>query len=187
MHRQGQGGSALPVWVKASIVTTNSRTPGSQFVLHAKALPGNPYDRHTLGHIIETTEKLTDCTIERAYVDKGYRGHTTERQHRVFISGQKRGGFGIMERELRRRSAIEPIIRHMKSDGHRGRCHFKGHEGDAIDIILTAVGRNLAASSVGRGFYSPQSWSASARQVASSAPQTGLLTDDLSGTARVES
>ena len=37
----------------------------------------------------------TGCAIERAYVDKGYRGHTTERPRRVFISGQKRGVFGV--------------------------------------------------------------------------------------------
>ena len=129
--------------VKASIVTTNGRAPGGQFVLHAKALPGNPYDGHTLASVIEATEKLTGCPIERAYVDKGYRGHTTESPRRVFISGQKRGVVGVIERELRRRSAIEPIIGHMKSDGHLGRCHLKGREGDAINVILTAVGHNL--------------------------------------------
>ena len=141
----GKGKASAPYefGVKASIVTTNSRAPGGQFVLHAKALPGNPYDGHTLGHIIKATEKLTGCAIERAYVDKGYRGHTTERPRRVFISGQKRGVFGIIERELRRRSAIEPIIGHMKSDGHLGRCHLKGRDGDAINVILTAVGHNL--------------------------------------------
>ena len=112
-------------------------------MLHAKALPGNPYDGHTLGHVVEATERLTGCAIERAYVDKGYRGHKTERPRRVFISGQKRGVFGIIERELRRRSAIEPIIGHMKSDGHLGRCYLKGREGDAVNVILTAVGHNL--------------------------------------------
>jgi transposase, IS5 family len=112
-------------------------------VLHAKALPGNPYDGHTLGSIIDATEKLTGCAIERAYVDKGYRGHQTESPRRVFISGQKRGVFGAIKRELRRRSAIEPIIGHMKSDGHLGRCHLKGREGDAANVILTAVGHNL--------------------------------------------
>ena len=141
----GKGKASAPYefGVKASVVTTNARAPGGQFVLHAKALPGNPYDGHTLGGIIDATEKLTGCAIERAYVDKGYRGHTTERPRRVFISGQKRGVFGVIERELRRRSAIEPIIGHMKSDGHLGRCHLKGREGDAINVILTAVGHNL--------------------------------------------
>jgi IS5 family transposase len=141
----GKGKASAPYefGVKASIVTTNARAPGGQFVLHAKALPGNPYDGHTLGGIIDATEKLTGCAIERAYVDKGYRGHKAEGPRRVFISGQKRGVFGAIARELRRRSAIEPIIGHMKSDGHLGRCHLKGREGDAINVILTAVGHNL--------------------------------------------
>ena len=131
------------IGVKASIVTTNARAPGGQFVLHAKALPGNPYDGHTLGGVIDATEKLTGCAIERAYVDKGYRGHDTANPRRVFISGQKRGVFGIIKRELRRRSAIEAVIGHMKNDGHLGRCHLKGREGDAANVILTAVGHNL--------------------------------------------
>ena len=112
-------------------------------MLHAKALPGNPYDGHTLGSIIDATEKLTGCAIERAYVDKGYRGHDTANPRRVFISGQKRGVFGVIERELRRRSAIEPVIGHMKTDGHLGRCHLKGREGDAANVVLTAIGHNL--------------------------------------------
>ena len=78
--------------VKASVVTTNARAPGGQFVLHSKVLPGNPYDGHTLSGVIDATEKLTGCAIERAYVDKGYRGHDTANPHRVFISGQRRSG-----------------------------------------------------------------------------------------------
>jgi IS5 family transposase len=62
---------------------------------------------------------------------------------RVFISGQKRGVCGAIKRELRRRSAIEAVIGHMKADGHLGRCYLKGRDGDAANIILTAVGYNL--------------------------------------------
>jgi transposase, IS5 family len=112
-------------------------------VLHAKALPGNPYDGHTLAAVVEATERLTGCTIERGYVDKGYRGHDTPNPRRIFISGQKRGVFGIIKRELRRRSAIEAVIGHMKTDGHLGRCHLKGHAGDAANAVLTAVGYNF--------------------------------------------
>ena len=111
--------------------------------LHAKALPGNPYDGHTLRSAIEDTERLTGREIERAYVDKGYRGHDAQNPHRVFISGQKRGVFGAIKRELRRRSAIEPVIGHMKAEGHLGRCYLKGTAGDAANAILTAVGHNL--------------------------------------------
>ena len=62
---------------------------------------------------------------------------------RVFISGQKREVVGVIERELRRRSAIEAVIGHMKTDGHLDRCHLKGREGDAANVVLTAVGHNL--------------------------------------------
>ena len=141
----GKGKASAPYefGVKTSIVTTNARAPGGQFVLHAKALPGNPYDGHTLRAAIEDTERLTGREIERAYVDKGYRGHDAPNPHRVFISGQKRGVFGAIKRELRRRSAIEPVIGHMKAEGHLGRCYLKGTAGDAANAILTAVGHNL--------------------------------------------
>jgi len=141
----GKGKASAPYefGVKASFVTTNRRAPGGQFVLHAKALPGNPYDGHTLRTVIEDTEKLTGRQIERAYVDKGYRGHDTANPRRVFISGQKRGVFGVIKRELRRRSAIEPVIGHMKAEGHLGRCFLKGRAGDAANAILSAVGYNL--------------------------------------------
>lgn len=141
----GKGKASAPYefGVKASIVTTNARAPGGQFVLHAKALPGNPYDGHTLRDVIAATEKLTGRSIERAYADKGYRGHDIENPRRIFISGQKRGVFGVIKRELRRRSAIEAVIGHMKTDGHLGRCHLKGRAGDAANVVLTAVGHNL--------------------------------------------
>jgi IS5 family transposase len=141
----GKGKASAPYefGVKASIVTTNARAPGGQFVLHAKTLPGNPYDGHTLGAVIDATESLTGRAIERAYVDKGYRGHDATDPRRVFISGQKRGVFGVIKRELQRRSAIEAVIGHMKTDGHLGRCYLKGRAGDAANTILTAVGHNL--------------------------------------------
>ena len=141
----GKGKAAAPYefGVKASIVTNNRRAPGGLFVLHATALPDNPYDGHTLRDVIDRTETLTGCPIERAYVDKGYRGHDAQNPRRVFISGQKRGVFGAIKRELRRRSAIEPIIGHMKSEGHLDRCYLKGRAGDAANVVLSAVGHNF--------------------------------------------
>src|SRR5258707_7595824 len=65
----GKGKASAPYefGVKASIVTTNRRAPGGLFVLHAKAMPDNPYDGHTLRDVIERTETLTGCPIERAF------------------------------------------------------------------------------------------------------------------------
>jgi IS5 family transposase len=107
----GKGKAAKPYefGVKVSLTTTNRRCKGGQFILHAKALPGNPYDGHTLRQAIEETQALTGREIERIYVDKGYQGHDAPKPLRVFKSGQKRGVHGQIKKELRRRSAIEAV------------------------------------------------------------------------------
>jgi transposase, IS5 family len=129
--------------VKVSLTTTNRRCRGGQFILHAKALPGNPYDGHTLREVLEETEALTGREIERVYVDKGYVGHDAPKPRRVFRSGQKRGVHGQIKRELRRRSAIEPVIGHCKEDGHLDRNYLKGRNGDHINAVMSAVGYNF--------------------------------------------
>ncbi|MGE0675080.1 MAG: IS5 family transposase, partial [Methylibium sp.] len=121
---------------KVSITTTNARAPGGQFVLHAEALHGNPYDGHTLADALEKTQALTGIEIKRAYVDQGYKGHDAPKPFRVFRSGQKRGVHGAIKRELRRRSAIEAVIGHLKTDGHLGRNYLKGRLGDRVNAIL---------------------------------------------------
>jgi hypothetical protein len=110
--------------------------------------PGNPYDGHSLRTVIEETQKLTGREIERTCADKSlprtrsgrYRGHDAPKPRSVFISGQRRGVFEFIKCELRRRSAIEPVIGHMKSDEHLGRNYLKGRAGDAANAILSAVG-----------------------------------------------
>jgi IS5 family transposase len=128
---------------KVSLTTTNRRCKGGQFILHAKAFHGNPYDGHTLREVIEETQALTGREIERAYVDKGYVGHDAPKPYRVFRSGQKRGVHGQIKKELRRRSAIEAVIGHCKTDGHLGRNFLKGRKGDQFNAVMSAVGYNL--------------------------------------------
>jgi IS5 family transposase len=139
---KGKAQARYEFGVKVSLATTNAVAPGGQFVLGARALPGNPYDGHTLAAQIAQTERLTGVGIERAYVDRGYRGHDADRA-RVFVSGQKRGLTPTIRRERRRRSAIEPVIGHMKSDGHLSRNFLLGTQGDAINLVLAAAGHNL--------------------------------------------
>ena len=128
---------------KVSVTTTNARSPGGMFVLHAGAFHGNPYDGHTLGTVIRQTQAITGVEPERVYVDKGYKGHDAPNRFRVYRSGQKRGVFGQIKRELRRRSAVEAVIGHMKTDGRLDRNYLKGREGDKINAILTAIGHNF--------------------------------------------
>ena len=137
--------------VKVSVAVTNR----SGFVLGMMALPGNPGacpragrrpdpgDGHTLDGAARQVERLTGTPIARLYVDRGYRGHNDRRKDRVFLSGQRRGLTPTIRKELRRRSAIEPAIGHMKSDGRLGRNYLLGTLGDAINAILAGVGYNL--------------------------------------------
>jgi IS5 family transposase len=131
--------------VKVSVATTLSHAKGGQFVTHVKALPGNPYDGHTLKTVIPEMEALIGNIIERLLGDKGYRGHNAppEYKFRVFISGQKRRVTPKIKRELRRRSAIEPVIGHLKSEHRMGRNYLWHRQGDAANAILAAAGYNF--------------------------------------------
>jgi transposase, IS5 family len=131
--------------VKVSVATTQSHAKGGQFVTHVKALPGNPYDGHTLKTVIPDMEALVGNTIERILADKGYRGHNAppDYKFRVFISGQKRGVTPKIKRELRRRSAIEPVIGHLKAEHRMGRNYLWFRHGDANNAVLAAAGYNF--------------------------------------------
>ncbi len=59
------------------------------------------------------------------------------------LSGHKRGLTPTMKRELKRRSAIEPMIGHAKCDGRLGRNWLLGPDGDKINALLAAAGHNL--------------------------------------------
>lgn len=131
--------------VKVSVATTLKRSRGGQFVLHAKALPGNPYDGHTLQTVIPAIEKLTGATLRRILADAGYRGHNAPATHktRVFTQGQKRGVNPAIKKLMKRRAGVEPVIGHMKEDHGMDRNHLAHAEGDAINAVLAATGYNF--------------------------------------------
>src|SRR5580700_3157081 len=114
--------------VKVSIATTLHRSAGGQFIAHAKALPGNPYDGHTLATVIPQIETQIGASLARIVADRGYRGHNAPPGHkfRVYISGQRRRVTETIKRELRRRSAIEPVIGHAKAEHRMGRNYLAG-------------------------------------------------------------
>jgi len=131
--------------VKVSVATTLHRSKGGQFITHVKALPGNPYDGHTLATVIPEIEAQIGASLERIVVDRGYRGHNAPPDHRfkVYISGQKRNVTNAIKRDLRRRAAIEPVIGHAKEEHRMGRNYLAHAAGDAINAILAAVGYNF--------------------------------------------
>ena len=123
---------------KVSLATTLDEG----FVIGIRALPGNPYDGHTLAEALEQVAILTGRHPSIAVVDRGYRGHGVD-DTRVLISGARRGLTPALAKVLRRRSTIEPEIGHMKTDGRLSRCFLKGTRGDAIFAVLCGCGHNI--------------------------------------------
>jgi len=120
--------------VKVSVATTNR----DNFVVGMKAIHGNPFDGHTLQQALTQVERVTNKKPQRCYVDRGYRGNGV-REVAVFIAGHT----PTIKKELRRRSAIEPVIRHMKEDGKLGRNYLRDCLGDKINALLCGGGHNL--------------------------------------------
>ena len=146
MHRQGKPHKPYEFGVKVSLATTLKRCKGGQFAIHAKALPGNPYDGHTLAKIIPAIEQLIGNQIERLHADAGYRGHNAplDYKFKVYTSKQRRRLTPQIKREMRRRAAVEPVIGHLKNEHRMDRNYLHHRDGDANNAILAAVGYNFS-------------------------------------------
>ena len=128
---------------KVSVATPVIRPKGGQFVLHARALHGNPFDGHTLAAAVADVETISGVEVRRIHVDKGYRGHDYPDRFRVWISGQVRRVTATIRKEMRRRAAIEPVIGHLKAEHRMDRNYLKGFQGDRVNAVLAAAGYNF--------------------------------------------
>jgi len=125
--------------VKVSIATTHKEG----LVVGMRSMPGNPYDGHTLYETLEQVAILTEHQPKEAFVDLGYRGADVQAGTKVYHHKLKRDITGRLRRDIRRRSAIEPAIGHMKNDGKLRRNWLKGADGDAFNALLCGCGHNL--------------------------------------------
>jgi IS5 family transposase len=109
-----------------------------------KAYHGNPYDGHTLEESITQTERITGFKARDIYVDRGHRGHnyTGEALVHIAVRGAKKLKASV-RKWIKRRSAIEAVIGHAKTDGRLGRNYLHGREGYNINAILSGCGYNV--------------------------------------------
>ena len=126
--------------VKAGFVTA-SRT---NWILGAMALPGNPYDGNTLSQVLKQAEEICGVKPQHAYCDLGYRGHDYRGECDVQVVNRfrKRKPRTLL-RWWKRRSAVEPVIGHVKGDHYMERNMLGGKQGDKLNAMLSAVGFNL--------------------------------------------
>jgi IS5 family transposase len=106
-------------------------------------MPVNPYGDHTLYETLEQDAILTDIQAKEVVTDLGYRGATVQEGIKVFHPWLKRKITPRLRRAIRRRSAIEPAIEHMKNEGRLGKNWSNGVEGDACHALPCGCGHNL--------------------------------------------
>ena len=129
---------------KASI----ARTKDSGIILGALALPGNPYDGHTIDVVLKQLKRITGTQPDILIADRGYRGEkyfgktqllTPSRPDTNDTEYKKRK----QRNRFRKRAGIEATISHLKQDFRLGRCFLKGEIGDQINVTLSSAAYNL--------------------------------------------
>ncbi len=127
--------------VKVGMASTSK----SNWIVGIKAFHGNPYDGHTLDETLQATKRVTGRSAQEAYVDLGYRGHNHHGDTQVHIVSNRK--MKKLTRAVRkwykRRSAIEPIFGHLKSDNRMSKNYLSGKDGDQINAVLCACGFNM--------------------------------------------
>ena len=129
--------------VKSAVVVSHQHG----LMLGARTFPGNPYDGHILSAVLEQATNLTQdiaVTLKHIVVDLGFRGVEADNPDKEIIH---RGKFKSLSKQqkawLKRRTAVEPAIGHLKSDHRMDRCWLQGALGDALHSISCAAGYNL--------------------------------------------
>ena len=142
---KGKGKARKPYefGVKSAVVVSHQHG----LMLGARTFPGNPYDGHILSAVLEQATNLTQdvgLKIKHIVVDLGFRGVAADNPDREIIH---RGKFKRLSKQqkgwLKRRTAVEPAIGHLKSDHRLDRCWLQGALGDALHSISCAAGYNL--------------------------------------------
>ena len=115
------------------------------WILAIDAVHGNPYDGHTLNASLKQVKQVTGWTPLHAYCDRGYRGASKEiTDTEIHLAGKsKKSMKPSLWKWYARRSAIEPIFGHLKSDNRLERNHLQGRDGDRMNAILSGCGFNL--------------------------------------------
>jgi IS5 family transposase len=129
--------------VKSAVVVSHEHG----LMLGARTFPGNPYDGHILSTVLEQVTNLTQdiaVTFKHIVVDLGFRGVGADNPGKEIVH---RGKFKSLSKQqkgwLKRRTAVEPAIGHLKSDHRLDRCWLQGALGDALHSISCATGYNL--------------------------------------------
>ena len=142
---KGKAGVKYEFGSKASIVVTKD----SGIIVGAVNFQGNPHDSNTMADSIDNVRDNIGKTPSDAYADRGYRG-AREKNKDIKVHLPETPSDDATEEEKEnarknfgRRSAIEPVIGHLKSDFRLKRTYLKGKVGDQINLSLSCAAFNF--------------------------------------------
>lgn len=117
-------------------------------ILGVKNFDQNLYDGDTAEDTVQQMVRIIDYKPDLGIADKGFRGRkevlgvkilTPANQGQKLSEAEKRQN----RKRHKRRSAIEPVIGHLKSDFRMARNFLKGTLGNAINALMAAVAFNF--------------------------------------------
>ena len=125
-----------------------SRTRDSGIILGALALPGNPYDGHTVQAALKQIKRIIGKQPEILIADRGYKGQKEFGKTRLLTPSVplKTDSQYVQRKQrkrFRKRAGLEATISHLKQHFRMGKCYLKGELGDQINVILAAAAYNL--------------------------------------------
>lgn len=112
--------------------------------LGIQAFHRNPYNGHTLKNPLEQIKKLTGWGAQEDHADMGYQGHGIIDVKINLLNFRKMfKKMYSVKMWFKRRSAIEPLIGHLKHDCRMQRNYLQGPTGDEINALLNGCGFNM--------------------------------------------
>jgi IS5 family transposase len=118
-------------------------TRKSGIIVGAMAIDGNVYDGRTLKPPLEQVEDLTDGTVKKAIVDKGYKVPGGIPGVDIVMPKVLKGESYYLkkkrEERCRSRAGVEGLISHLKHDHRMIKNYLSGSAGDKNNTLLAAA------------------------------------------------
>jgi len=125
---------------KVSVATTVK----GNWIVGLCSFSENHFDGHTIPDVLNQIKRMIGVYPNAAFCDRGYKGSEGVIYNtRVTLQGTKQSVSERVKKKLKSRSAIEPVIGHMKSDHRMDRNFLLGETGDRINAAMAACGFNM--------------------------------------------
>ena len=123
-------------------------TKNTCIIVGAKSFSNNVYDGDTLDKVLSQIAAIRGKVPEKAFCDRGFRGRKCVLDTAIVLPSPPASGVSEYDKrkarkDFGRRSAIEPVIGHLKNGFRMARNYLKGTIGDTLNLLLAAAAFNM--------------------------------------------